>query len=127
MLRILSLCTNNVSTANMNGGKMEYAKFGRVRLSNHVIPCYGHILQRAHQQTCFQMKKYLGVTLAGTDFPHVQEWAILPQSNMCYSIGSMGMDVRRATSTWKIMMKPHDIKMEDISNLIFDTVFGSPI
>ena len=33
------------------------------------------------------------------------------------------MDVRRATLVWKIMMNPHDIEMEDISN-IFDTLSG---
>lgn len=38
------------------------------------------------------------------------------------SMWSMGMDVRRATSIWKIMMNPHDIKMKNISYVFFDIV-----
>jgi hypothetical protein len=38
----------------------------------------------------------------------------------------VGIDVRRAASTWKIMMNPHDILLEDISNVFFDPVRGCP-
>lgn len=34
------------------------------------------------------------------------------------------MGVRRATSMWKVMMNPHDIEIEDISNIFFDNVLG---
>jgi hypothetical protein len=34
------------------------------------------------------------------------------------------MDVSRTTSIYKIMMKPHDITMKDISNIFFDTFTG---
>lgn len=34
------------------------------------------------------------------------------------------MDVKRATSIWKIVMNPMDIDMEDVSNIFFDTIMG---
>ena len=39
----------NVSTEDMNEGKLEYAKFGKVGLNNHVSLSPSNILQRAHQ------------------------------------------------------------------------------
>lgn len=35
-----------------------------------------------------------------------------------------GTNVRMVASIWKIIMNPRDIEMEDISNVIFDTVSG---
>jgi len=35
-----------------------------------------------------------------------------------------GTYVRMVASIWKIIMNPRDIEMEDISNVIFDTVSG---
>ena len=32
------------------------------------------------------------------------------------------MDVRRVASTWKVMMNPHDIEMENTYSVCFDTV-----
>ena len=37
---------------------------------------------------------------------------------------SVGMDVKRAALIWKVIMNPHDIEMEDISNVFFDTDLG---
>lgn len=37
---------------------------------------------------------------------------------------SASMDVRRAASMWKVMMNPHDIEIEDIFNIFFDTMLG---
>lgn len=34
------------------------------------------------------------------------------------------MDVRRAASIWKIITSLHDIEMEDITNVLFDTISG---
>jgi hypothetical protein len=36
----------------------------------------------------------------------------------------VGTYVRMVASIWKIIMNPRDIEMEDISNVIFDTVSG---
>lgn len=54
----------------------------------------------------------------------MQKWTILPKHDLGDSEKSAGMDVRRATSIWKIKMNPHDIEMEDISNVYFDTILG---
>lgn len=34
------------------------------------------------------------------------------------------MNVRGAASIWTIMMNPHNIELEDISNVFFDMVLG---
>lgn len=54
---------NNVSTHDMNEGKMEHAKFGRMGLNNHVGLSHSNVFQRAHQWARFCMKKHLGATL----------------------------------------------------------------
>lgn len=44
--------------------------------------------------------------------PYVQKWALLPKSHM----GEVCVDgVKQVASIWKILMKPHNIDMEDIS------------
>ena len=50
--------------------------------------------------------------------------AILPLGVI--PLRSMGMDVKSLASIWKRMMNPCDITMEDISNVLLDTVTGSP-
>lgn len=42
-------------------------------------------------------------------------WIIPLRSNM--------MDVRRAASIWKIMVNPHNMKMDDISSMFCDTIY----
>ena len=111
----------------MNEGKMEYVKFGRAKLNNRVSLSYSNIFQRAHQWACFRMKKYLGVTHARTLFHICKSGQFYPNPTWVILLRSMGMDVRRAVSIWKIMMNSHDIEMEDISNVIFDIVSRSPI
>lgn len=56
--------------------------------------------------------------------PHVQDWAILPQSDMGHSIEVCGMDVQRVALILKIMMNLHDIEIKDTSNVFFDIVSG---
>ena len=57
----------NVYADDMNEGKMEYTKFGKVGLNNnHLSFSHSNILQRAHQGGVFCKNKYLGVTLAMT-------------------------------------------------------------
>lgn len=56
---------HNVSANEMNNGKMEYTKFGKVGLNNHdhVNLPHSTVLQKAHQWARFCMKKHFGVTL----------------------------------------------------------------
>lgn len=56
---------HNVSANDMNVGKLEYTKFGKVGLNNHVSFSHSSILQMVHQWACFCMKKPLGVTFLG--------------------------------------------------------------
>jgi hypothetical protein len=44
---------HNVCAEDMNDGKMEYAKFGKVGLNNGVSLSHSNILQRAHQRARF--------------------------------------------------------------------------
>lgn len=44
-----------------------------------------------------------------------------PNPTWAISLRLVGMDVPKATSIWKIVMNPHDVFMEDISNVFFDT------
>ena len=55
---------HNVSTNEMNNGKMEYTKFGKVGLNKHVNSPHIIVPQKAHQWVRFRMKKHFGVTLA---------------------------------------------------------------
>lgn len=50
----------DVSALDMNEDKMEYAKFLKVRLNNCVGLSHSNVLQRAHQNAHFCMKKHLG-------------------------------------------------------------------
>jgi hypothetical protein len=77
---------HNVSTNDVNQGTMEYANLGKVGLNNRVGLSHNNILQRAHQLTCFCMKKIFGCYSCSDALSHVQEWTVLPQSNMGYSI-----------------------------------------
>lgn len=110
---------HNVSAHDMNEGKMKYAKFVKVRLNNCMGLSHSNVLQRAHQSACFCMKKTFRCNSSQHSISHVQEWAIQPESNMGYSIkiGRYGCEERDFN-----MEDRHDIKMEDISNVIFDIV-----
>ena len=58
---IFEFVHHNVLVDDMNDGKMEYMKFKKVALNNHVSLLHSDILQRAHQRAHFCMKKkYLG-------------------------------------------------------------------
>ena len=59
---------HNVSADDMNEGKMEYAKFGRMGLKNLVSLSHNNILQCAHQWARFCMKKHVGDSLPGMFF-----------------------------------------------------------
>ena len=85
---------HNVLAEDMNDGQMEYVKFGEVGMNNRVSLSHSNILQRPHQWAQFHMKKHLGVLFL-TLVLHVQEWAILPESNMGDPLRSAGRDVKR--------------------------------
>ena len=59
---------HNVSSYDMNEGKMEYAKFSKVSLKNHVNLFDSNILQWAHQRARFHMEKHPGISLLGVLF-----------------------------------------------------------
>lgn len=58
----MSIIRVTLSVDDMNEGK-EYAKFGKMRLKNHVSLSHHNILQHAHQWAQFHMKKHLSVSL----------------------------------------------------------------
>ena len=57
-----------VSADDLNEGKSEYARFGKVGLTVMWVSFIVTFLQMAHEWACFQMKKHLGVTLPNTLF-----------------------------------------------------------
>lgn len=67
----------------------------------------------------FSYEEVFGWDSCQEAFSHVQEWPILPESDMVISLRSIGEVVRRVASIWKIMMNPHNIDMEDISNVFW--------
>ena len=83
---ILSLCIIMFLAEDVNDGIMEYDNFKKVGLNNRVSLSHSSFLQRTHQWAHVCMKKSLGVSLAGTFVPHVQEQAISSESDVCDSI-----------------------------------------
>lgn len=75
---ILSLFITFFFADDMNECKLEYAKFGKVGLNNHVSLCDSNMLQSAHQWTCFCMKKHLGVALLDTLFHMCKSGQLYP-------------------------------------------------
>jgi hypothetical protein len=73
------------------------------------------------------MKKHLGVTLPNTMFYVCKSGQFHPNPTWGIAMGYVGMDVRKVALIWNIMMNPHYIKMDDISNVFFDTISGLSI
>lgn len=92
---------NNVSVEDMNDGKMEYAKFKKVRRigNNYVSLSHSNVLQRAHQWAIFRMKKHLGVTFPRTLFHMCKSNQLCPNSTWVIPSRSACMDVKREAST----------------------------
>ena len=70
------------------------------------------------------MKKHLGVSLSGGSFPRVQERAFLSKSDVGHSVEVSRHECEEGGFHLELMMPAHDIKMEDISNVFFDTIYG---
>ena len=85
---------------------------------------HNNILQHAQQWACFHMKKHLVVTLLETFFHMCKSGQLHLNLTWVVPFKSIGMNVRRVASIWRIMMNLHDIKMKDISNVFFDTISG---
>lgn len=68
------------------------------------------------------MKKYLGVALSRMLYHLCKCCQFYPNPICVTPLRSVGMNVRRVASIWNIMMNPHDINMEDISNVFSYTV-----
>ena len=115
---------HNVCTYDMNEGKLEYVKFGKVGLNNHVSLSHNIILQRAHQWSCSHMKKHLGVILPNILFYMCKNGHFYPNPTWFIPMRSTRMDVRKATSIWKIMMTPYDNRDGRYPNVFFDTISG---
>jgi hypothetical protein len=89
---------HNVSMDDMNDGKLEYTKFGKVNLNNCVSLSHSKILQRAHQWAHCCMKKHLGATLPNNLFHMCKSGQFYPNSMYLIPLHFVGMNVRRATS-----------------------------
>lgn len=114
----------NVFAEDRSEGKMKYTKFGKVGLKKCVSLSHNNILQCAHQWARSRMKKHLGVSPLGTLFHMCKSGLFYPNPTWVIPLQSAGMDVRRASSIWKIIKCPYNIKMEDISNGFFNTIKG---
>lgn len=101
----------------MNDGEMEYAKFGKVGLNNQVSLSHIRNSQRAHQWARICMKKHLVVTLIATLYHICKSGQFYLNPTWVIPLRSMGMDIKRVVSIWKIITTPHDIDMEHISNV----------
>jgi hypothetical protein len=64
-------------------------------------------------------KKHFGISLADTQFHMCNSDQFYLNPTWVVPLKSIGLDVRRATLIWKIMMNPYDIQMEDTSNHFF--------
>ena len=114
---------HNVFAQDMNDGKLEYAKFGKIGLNNSVCPSHSNTLQRAHQWAHFRMKKHLGVTLPGTLYHISKSGQFYTNSTCAIPLRLAGMDVNCAVLIWKIMMNHTSIDMKYISNVFFSYHF----
>ena len=64
----------------------------------------------------------MGVVLASALSCMCKSDQFYPNPTWVIPLRSANMDVRQVASIWKTMMNPHDITMEDISNVFFDTI-----
>jgi hypothetical protein len=67
------------------------------------------------------MKKHLDV---GALYHMCKSVQCHPYPTWVIPLRFAGMDVKWVASMWKIMMNPHDIYMEDISDVFFNTITG---
>ena len=96
-------------------------KLKKVGLNNRVSLSHSNVLQQAHQWARFNMENNLGVTLAGTLYHMCKNGQFYPNPTWVIPLRSASMDARCAASIWDITMNPHDVPMEHISDVIFDT------
>jgi hypothetical protein len=68
--------------------------------------------------------KHFGISLADTQFHMCNSDQFYLNLTWVVPLKSVGMDVRRATLIWKIMMNPYDIQMEYTSNHFFNKITG---
>ena len=69
---------HNVCADGVNEDKLEYAKFGKVGLNNHVSLSHSIILQMTHQWGSFSHEKHLGVIHPNTLFHMCQNGQFYP-------------------------------------------------
>ena len=112
---------HNVLAVVMNTEEMESIKFGKVGWNNCVSLSHSNKFQRSHQWAHFRMKKHLGATFVGILFHMCKIGQLYHHLTWVLPLRLPSMDVSHTTSIYKIMMKPHDITMEDISNVFFNT------
>ena len=62
----------------------------------------------------FRMKEYLGGILVMSLFHMCKSGQFCPNLTWLILLSSGYMDVRRPVSIWRIMMRPHDLEMEDM-------------
>ena len=108
-----------ISMEDMNEGKLEYAKFRKFGLNSCETPYHRNILKMAHQWAQFPLKKPLGFESSGPIISHLQEWAILHESNLGHPIEIGMYRYQESRCDLKIMMNPYDIVMEDIYTVLF--------
>lgn len=70
----------------------------------------------------FPYEKHLGVSLPGTLFHMCKSGQFYPNLTWVIALRSAGIDAKWVVSLWKPTMNPHDIVMEDISSVFFDTI-----
>jgi hypothetical protein len=69
-------------------------------------------------------EKKLGVSLPDILFHICKSGQFYPNPTWLIPLISVGMDAKRVVAIWKTMMNPHEITMDNISNVFFATVMG---
>ena len=64
----------------------------------------------------------MGAMLAGVLFHMCKSGQFYPNPTWVIPLKLANIDVRLVASIWKIMINPHDITMEDISNVFFGNI-----
>lgn len=83
-----------VLVKDMNNGKLEYVKFGKVGLNNCASPLDSNIFQKAHQWPHFHKKNHLGATLPRTSLHMHKSGQLYQNLNRVIPFRSVGMDVQ---------------------------------
>lgn len=96
---------------------------GGMRVLRQLLMCHA---RSWGMRVCIYWREWLGgVSLMHILFHICKSDQFYPNPTWVIPLQSTSMDVRKAALILKITMNPHDIEMEDISNVFFDVITGA--